>query len=137
MKLYNCKVNLGGSILHQVRKENVTAAEVMLLRSIHKGSNEAIVDIEEVGRVNRSDREERARLANAYTTELFAEDGEVSAQGMALVNSIFGVAGVPLPQYLEEVEDRGVDIPADAPEAPKRRGRPPKAETAPLDELTG
>lgn len=98
MKLYSVKINLAGSLLNQVRKEHVTAAEIVLLRSVH--GNDAVTEIKHVANVNRSDRAERARLAKLYT--------KTSPQGVkrgdALVREFLGLESTPLPDDPPVVE---------------------------------
>lgn len=95
MDLYTCKVRLAGSTDHEVIKHNVTAPEIHLLAAIHHGEGKqaAVVDIVKTGTVNRSDAKERARLADTYTKGELVED-----RGFKMINAMFGVAGVPLPQ---------------------------------------
>lgn len=95
MDLYSCKVRLAGSTDNEVVKHNVTAAEIHLLASIHlgEGKQAPVVDIVKTGTVNRSDAKERARLADTYTKGELVED-----RGAKMINNLFGVAGVPLPQ---------------------------------------
>lgn len=95
MDLYSCKIRLNGSLDHEVIKTNVTAPELHLLSNIHRGEGKhpPVVDIVKTGTVNRSDAKERARLADGYTKGELVED-----RGNKMINSLFGVAGVPLPQ---------------------------------------
>jgi hypothetical protein len=96
MQLYNCKVRLHGSLLHEVRKEKVTAAEIYVLRTIH-GGEDAIADIEHTGLKSKlSDTQERNRLHNLYGEGLSTIDGVKS------VNGVFGVAGA-LPEAMPGV----------------------------------
>lgn len=95
MKLYTAKVRIGGDRDHEVVKHNLTGAEIKLLEHIHisaKG-HAVVVDIVHTADVNRSDAKERARLALEYTKGELVED-----RGQKLINSLFGVDGVPLPQ---------------------------------------
>lgn len=95
MDLYSCKVRLAGSLDHEVIKHNVTAPEIHLLAAIHAGEGKQapVVDIVKTGTVNRSDAKERARLADTYTKGELVED-----RGSKMINAMFGVVGVPLPQ---------------------------------------
>jgi hypothetical protein len=79
----------------------VTAAEIKLLQYIHGKSEhgkEPVVDVVRTGRVNRSDHNERIRLATRYSE--LADNG-VLDQGPAVIQKLFGVEGVPLPQVYE------------------------------------
>lgn len=95
MDLYTCKIRLDGSADNEVIKHNVTAPELHVLESIHRGQGKLppVVDIVKTGSVNRSDIKERARLAELYTKGELVED-----RGQRIITSMFGVAGVPLPQ---------------------------------------
>jgi hypothetical protein len=127
MRLYDCTVRLNGSLLNCVRKSGVTAAEIVVLRHVHgqsENANDPITDITPSGHIDRSDREERARLMVRYRM------GEVS--GPVLIPQLLGVAGVPLPQALEGIEEPVAapveESPAEEPAPVRRRvGRPPKA----------
>jgi hypothetical protein len=105
MLLYSCLVNLNGDITQQVSKDDMTAAEAVLLRHIHNGSNEPVVNIRCTGKVDRSDAEERERLAGIY--------GQFGGlPGDVVVSRVLGVAGVPLPQEIAGVDNQ---VPEDAP----------------------
>jgi hypothetical protein len=125
MDLYRCKIRLAGSLDNEVIKHNVTAPEIHLLASIHvgEGKHPPVVDIVKTGTVNRSDAKERSRLAGEYTKGELVED-----RGAKMINAMFGVAGVPLPQtYVapevfaveefnpDEAEDEEVIVSVEAP----------------------
>lgn len=97
MNLYTVTVNLNGSSDNQVILHNVTAAEIRLLQYIHgksENGKEPVVDIEHTAETTRNDRQERSRLLDKYRElEL--------GKGAAIIEQIFGVAGVPLPQVYE------------------------------------
>lgn len=93
MDLHTVKVRLAGSLDNEVIKHNVTAAEIHLLNLLHAGQHPATTDIKLTGTVNRTDAAERKRLADEYTKGELVED-----RGNKLIQSLFGVAGVPLPQ---------------------------------------
>ena len=95
MDLYSVKVRLDGSLDNEVNLHNVTPAEIHLLEKIHygQGKHPPVVDMVKTGTVNRSDAKERARLADRYTKGELVED-----RGTRMINAMFGVAGVPLPQ---------------------------------------
>lgn len=95
MELYSCKVRLDGSLDNEVIKHNCTAAELHLLASIHagQGRHPPVVDIVLTGTTNRSDAKERARLADLYSKGELVED-----RGFKMIQAMFGVAGVALPQ---------------------------------------
>lgn len=60
-------VALNGDLGMTVPKRNVTAAEIAVLQTIH--GNDAILNIEPVGTVQRSMRVERARLDHDYSND--------------------------------------------------------------------
>jgi type IV secretory pathway VirB10-like protein len=133
LKLYNCRVRINGSLLNVIPRYAVTAAEIVLLRSLHSRSenaNEPVIDVVEVGAVNRPDAVERQRLADTYSF------GELN--GPRLVHQVFGPEGVPLPQEvadaapLEPTEEQRTGPGAE--EQPKRRGRRSNADLAAMAE---
>jgi hypothetical protein len=64
MQIANILLSLGGDHGNTVPKFAVTAAEISVLRAIH--GDESVKDVEPVGDVKRSHRDERARLLNIY-----------------------------------------------------------------------
>lgn len=108
MDLYTCKVRLNGSTDNEVLKHNVTAPEIHLLAMIHAGEGRQapVVDIVKTGSVNRSDAKERARLADGYSKGELVEN-----RGAKMINALFGVAGIPLPQtYIEPEVIKAVEF---------------------------
>lgn len=101
MQLYNCTVRLSGSMLNEVVKTGVTAAEIKVLRALHT-SAEAGVDvvhkIEAAGRVDRSDEDERARLVEEYG------EGIANNENVKTINNILGFEGNPLPKTIPGVD---------------------------------
>lgn len=95
MKLYSARVRIGGSRDHEVDKHNLTGAEMKLLEALHVSpqGHPVITNVVYTGDVNRSDAKERARLADNYSKGELVEN-----RGEKIINSLFGVAGVPLPQ---------------------------------------
>src|SRR3546814_15125159 len=53
MQLYRCKVRLKGSLLHEMPKIGVSAPEILILREIHQGDNEPVVEITPMGSNNK------------------------------------------------------------------------------------
>lgn len=64
MQTANILLSLGGDHGNTVPKFSVTAAEIAVLRVIH--GDESVKDVEPVGDVRRSHRDERLRLLNIY-----------------------------------------------------------------------
>jgi hypothetical protein len=94
MQLYDCKVRLLGSLSNEVRKRQVTAAEIAVLHRVHGA--DAVLDVKRVGEVKkRTDRSERARLTGIYRGGPDAS-GKNRLSGIAFIDSILGV-GAPLP----------------------------------------
>jgi F-type H+-transporting ATPase subunit alpha len=50
MQLYSAKVRLSGSLYNEVRKDELTAPEILLLRSIH-GGTEAVTEVKATGKL--------------------------------------------------------------------------------------
>jgi len=136
MKLYSAKVRLAGDRDHEVWKHNLTAAEMKLLEHIHvsvKG-HLTLVDVTHTGNTTRTDARERARLAAEYTKGELVED-----RGQKMIQNLFGVGGVPLPQEYEAPvqtmvedfdpadEDEEVITPVEQP-VRTRLGRPRKVD---------
>jgi hypothetical protein len=64
MDVYKAKVRLTGSMLNEVRREELTAPEILLLQRIHGG--DAVLEIEKTGTAKVNHREERERLYLGY-----------------------------------------------------------------------
>lgn len=91
-KLYDATVRLGGSRNNEVRKNGVTAPEIMVLGAIH--GTDSLTGITYTKKIEpRTDREERERLMRVY------EGTEVSKRGF--VARIFGPSTIPLPREVE------------------------------------
>lgn len=86
MQHYRCKVRLSGDLLHEVPKSPVTAAEILILREIHAGSNEPVVDIVPIASQRKADSAaaERERLSMTYGVKilerLFGKYAELPAK---------------------------------------------------------
>lgn len=122
--LYDAVVMLDGSSMHMVAVDGVTAAELNVLRVLHGAStgSDPIVSVKATGKgVDRSDEQERARIANRYNAP--------GAQGgLAILNSLFGVgnklpkeyeAPVAAGELPEEAEETIVDLPSGEEDAPE------------------
>lgn len=127
-KLYACKLRLNGNVLNEIRKTDVTAAEIEVLRALH--GSDSVLDIEETGRVNRSDRDERQRLTQEYASFSI---GEALERKRRMLTELFGHARNPLPKDMDDVsaEDDGrggAEADRDIPVAPTRRTRVAKSD---------
>ena len=101
MQLYNCTVRLNGSMLNEVQKTDVTAAEIKVLKAIHTPPDvgvESVIKITAGKRADRSDDEERARLEEIY--------GEAVATNERIrsLDRLLGFEGTPLPQTINGVD---------------------------------
>lgn len=97
MKLYDCKVRLGGSLYNEVPKAGVTAAEIHLFRHIH--GTDAVVEIYEAGKNAATQSQERERLIETYGEGLRAQQINKTSPTQALAE-IFGIAG-RLPETID------------------------------------
>lgn len=102
MNLYKAKIRLLGSLNNEVRKHDITAAEIAILQRLH--GKDGVVDVTHTGEVKkRSDRSERNRLAGIYLHGPSA-DGKTRLSGESFIDSVLGV-GNPLPhEYTAPVE---------------------------------
>jgi hypothetical protein len=66
MDIYKGKVRLTGSMLNEVRREDMTAPEVILLQRIH--GNDAVLELEKTGTTKINHQDERQRLYLQYKT---------------------------------------------------------------------
>ena len=98
-KLYSCKLRLGGSVLNEIRKFDVTVPEIEVLKVLH--GSDSVVDIKETGEVARSDREERARIENIFASPANSM-GESLAKKKRMLTDLFGHERMALPKEIEE-----------------------------------
>lgn len=109
MKFYSCRINLGGSRENQVRKDKVSAPELMLLRELH--DEEHVTEIAVVGEEDVDHIEERERLETVYP-------GDNVRKAM---QALFGRSHIPLPEAAPSISGTELDP------TPPKRGRPPKS----------
>lgn len=100
MKLYKCKVRLHANANDEVRKKNVTAAEIRLLRAMH--GEDAVIEIQDCGVIERGEAEERDRLGKLY--------------GDAAVVKLFGAPVVKVDMPLDPTAE--IETPQPAPILP-------------------
>jgi len=106
MELYDCQVRLSEDVRWQVEKRSVTAAEIMVLRTIH--GKEAIANIRRADAKDPpTDSEVRARLDQEY--------GQALKRAGMPIDRLFGPEHMPLPKKL----DGFIDPEAKARRAPK------------------
>lgn len=71
MDIYAGKIRLGGDMRNEVRREGLTAPEVILLQRIH--GNDSVMELEKTGAEKRNHQEERGRLYTAYPAAINAD----------------------------------------------------------------
>lgn len=71
MNVFSCKLRLNGSVLNEVPKINVSAPEIIVLRSIH--GPDSVVDMKLTGNPNREHLAERDRLSDIYGHDRIVE----------------------------------------------------------------
>ena len=104
-KLYSCKLRLEGSVLNEVPKNEITAAEIEMFRALHGG--DAIVNIVEVGEKTASDAAERERIKAKFINPARDAPPRLKAK-TEMFRNMFGHDTLPLPRALtvaEETED--------------------------------
>jgi hypothetical protein len=117
MQTASCHVRLGGDVQNTVFKQEVTPAEILLLRGIH--GQDAVVDIQFTGSDKRPHVEERDRLFRTY--------GEAKTQkGEPIFMLIFPSPLTPMPVSFRDI---GMDM--DGNEVPEKPKRAPKAPEQP------
>lgn len=130
-KLYSCKLCIGGSLLNQIRKDELTAPEIEVLRVLH--GSDAVLEIKETGKVDRSDRQERARIEQLYASPTQSM-GNTLAKKKRMISDLFGHERNPLPKEVEvaaaaDEPEEFDDTPPVEPVAPIKR-TPVKREPA-------
>lgn len=95
MQVANAMLSLAGDHGNQVPKYGITVAEIVVLRHVHGG--DAVKDIEPTGDVERSDFEERDRLAGMFARPVGVKSpvDEVYPGAMARVHKSFVEAFIP------------------------------------------
>ena len=127
-KTYSCKLRLDGSVLNEVPKDEVTASEIEMLRALH--GSDAIVNLKDVGSVERSDAEERARVYGVFINPLLDAPPRLKAKN-EMFSTLFGHKSQPMPKTLEADEAIEDPAPEEKPVAPPiRRTRAPQASFA-------
>lgn len=84
MQLYDCKVRLGGNLVNEVPKARITAAEVLILQTIH--GEAGVVGVQPRKMDKRAHDAERERLIQRY--------------GAKIVTALFGPSFQKLPTKL-------------------------------------
>jgi len=89
MQYYSAKIRLAGSVSNEVRRDEISAPELMLLKRIH--GPDAVLDVEYGKKGNVDHSEERKRLFEKYPTAINAEAKR------HYVEELFGPAHTDLP----------------------------------------
>lgn len=115
MDVYSCRIRPSGFLMHEVNRQGITAAEVVLLRAIH-GGPETVIVLKKTGNADPSPAEEYERLAEYY--------------GADQVRAVYGpVTSARLPDRVDDdFEDETEKAEPKAKEkAPAKKGRGKKA----------
>jgi hypothetical protein len=114
-------VFLSGDVYHSVWKDDVTVAEISLLRAIH--GEDAITTIVPTYKANTKAADELDRLRMLYG------QSNVSKEGKRLVDDVYPGRNPVLPTSLSDI---GVDVLEEQPKAPapKAEAEAPKAAKA-------
>jgi hypothetical protein len=95
MHRYNVKVRIGGSVMNEVRKDKISAAEVMILRKLH--GDDSVIDIHELENDRSSHEQEREHLKRVYGVSRMTEN-----RTRLNFTQMFGPDHVELPARLPE-----------------------------------
>ena len=118
MQTANALLALGANRDHVVQKYGLTPAEVQVLNTLH-GSDDAVFDIEVLGSVERTSREERQRLLREYERH---ESGRKQAPE---VNMLYPGVAAALPVSFSDL-----GLPEDVFKAVRRAVPEPEQEVA-------
>lgn len=99
MRRYNVKIRLAGSVQNEILKNNIPAAEVMLLRRLH--GFDAVHIIDELPNDKSEHDVVRADLEKTYGKAL-----EKLEPSPMTFEQIFGPSHMPLPGRLPDIEKR-------------------------------
>lgn len=134
MQRYNCKVLCGGSRYNEVRKFDLTAPEIIILRYIHGHDN--IADVRASVKEAIKNQELRADLERRYTRAL------AKLKPSRTMEMLFGMPHMMLPELLpdlelpvQEAQPSEIAVPdlsdqKDDDSPRPRRGRPPRSAMA-------
>lgn len=131
MQTYSAKVRLAGSLYNEVPKSDLTAPEIAILKRIH--GSDAIVDIKPGKSVDRTDEQERARLAHTYNRALAgiknvgSIEGVLGPEGIPLAKTVSGVDSLPPPTTGKRAGGRPKQDDPVSPAAPSAPAEPIEA----------
>lgn len=123
MKLYDCKVRLHGDVRDEVRKSNVTSAEIRVLQQVH--GEDAVSEIIPTGGLAHSQIPERT---NELCDDVEERDRLSRLYGEKVVAVLFGAPQVSVSSEISSELVKA--LPDIVPIA--RRGRPPKLDVEQL-----
>ncbi len=119
--LYEATINLNSRGLNQVRRTDLTAPEIAILRKVHAlpneflGGLEPVLDIKRVGEAKRSEAEERARLGGVMI------DGVIPVFAKKMFDLAFPNEHIPLPREIPGFEEHAINPASAANLLPKRK----------------
>lgn len=120
-KVYSCKLRLEGSVLNEVPKNDVTAAEIEMYRALH--GSDAVVNIVETGEKTSTDAAERERVKSKFINPMRDAPPRLKAK-TEMFRNMFGHDTLPLPKGLEaapEPEDEVEEVAETKPVARRTR----------------
>ncbi len=97
MQFYQAKIRLGGSLLNEVFKPDLSAPEIMLLREFHGA--DAVVDIKRTREEKVASEDERERLMTMYMAST-NNDPEQAKRKNLIWMQLFGHSTASLPTKL-------------------------------------
>lgn len=131
MQIANCLVAVGGDQGNTVPKYGITATEIAVLRAIH--GEDAVKDVEPVGEIQRSNREEISIVKTRYANAKDSENNSIVEQlfpGVA-ARAFETLAELDLPEDFMKATSR-----ASVTQAAPEPAAAPEDEVRPLADLT-
>ncbi len=103
MYRYSAKIRISGSVMNEVRRPNMSAAEIMILRQLH--GNDAVVDISESEKADKKadHGKERERLKRRYL-------GQSERRTKLNFATMFGPEHLPLPERLPDFANKAAEV---------------------------
>jgi hypothetical protein len=113
---YTAKIRLGNSVTNEIRKENISAAEIMILQRLHGG--DAVLDIKEGKNDNSPYLDERENLYRRYSRALSRLEPSITFDQM------FGPAHIELPSRLPSLDRKAREAAGEEKPGAKNRVKP-------------
>lgn len=104
MQRYNCLLRVGGSPYNEVRLFDLTAPEIIVLRTIHR--DDSLLDLRKSVAKPVHQSTIRAHLEKKYSQALNKLKPKQSVQ------TLFGPAHMLMPELLPELEKKATEAPA-------------------------